>query len=254
MRAVRAAALVALTTLLCVACSPRGLVRQFEYEEEIYLDLDGSATMVVNASIPALALLRGLPLDVDARARVDRNQLRALFEGPGVEVTRVSRPWRRKGRRFVQVRLDVDDIRQLSSLAPFRWSTYRIDRDAETYTFRQTVQAPEASKAADVGWDGSELIGFRMHLPSRIVYHNAPSKVVERGNILSWEQPLRERLAGKPIGMEVRMEAQSILYRTLLVFGGAAAAAMALLAAAIWWVWKRGRSAQVIDSGRRGAA
>ena len=33
-------------------------------------------------------------------------------------------------------------------------------------------------------------------VPSRIRYHNAPSRVEERGNILSWEQPLRDRLMG----------------------------------------------------------
>jgi hypothetical protein len=106
----------------------------------------------------------------------------------------------------------------------------------------------------DVGWDGSELIGFRMHLPSRIVYHNAPSRQVERGNILSWEQPLRARLAGTPIEMEVRMEPGSILFRTLFVFGTAAAAALALLAAAIWWVWRKGRMAQATARDSRGAA
>ena len=35
-----------------------------------------------------------------------------------------------------------------------------------------------------------------IHIPSRVTYHNAPSHRVERGNILSWEQPLKARLAG----------------------------------------------------------
>ena len=34
--------------------SGRGLTRQYEYEQDIYLDLDGSASVIVNASIPAL--------------------------------------------------------------------------------------------------------------------------------------------------------------------------------------------------------
>jgi hypothetical protein len=197
--------------------------------------------MVVNASIASLVALHGLPLDADPRARIDRRNVRALFEAPGVEVTRVSRPWRRKGRRFVQIRLEVRDIRGLSARPPFSWSDYRFARRDGLYVYEQSVNAPAGSRLAHAGWDGSELVGFRMHLPSRIVYHNAPSKSVERGNILSWEQPLRDRLAGVPIEVEIRMESQSILYRTLTVFGVAAAAALALLAAAIYWVWWKGR-------------
>jgi hypothetical protein len=237
---VRAASLLAL--LRAFACSPGGLVKQFEYEEEIYLNLDGSATVAVNASIPALIALRGLPLRPEPRARLDRAALRKLYEADGVDVTRVSRPWRRHGRRFVQVRLEVEDIRHLSAAAPFAWSQYRFDSRDGVHVYRQTVGQAAGEPIADVGWDGSELIGFRMHLPSRIVYHNAPSKSVDRGNILSWEQSLRDRLAGKPLEIDVRMEGESILYRTLAVFGLAAAAALALLAAAIYGVWRRGRA------------
>ena len=75
-----------------------------------------------------------------------------------------------------------------------------------------------------------------MHLPSRIEYHNATSRKVDRGNIVAWEQPLKDRLAGKPLEMEVRMQTQSILYRTLTIFGLALAAALALMAAVVIWV------------------
>lgn len=237
----RAAGLLVLL-MACACSSGGGLVKQFEYEEEIYLALDGSATIAVNASIPALIALRGLPLRPEPRARLDRAAVRRLFEHEGVDVTRVSRPWRRDGRRFIQVRLEVRDIRQLSAVAPFAWSTYRLESRDGAHTYRQTVGAPSGPALADIGWSGDELIGFRMHLPSRITYHNAPSKTVGRGNILAWEQPLRDRLAGKPIEMEVRMEGDSILYRTMIIFGLAAAAALSLLAVAIYWVWRRGRT------------
>jgi hypothetical protein len=83
------------------------------------------------------------------------------------------------------------------------------------------------------------LVAFRVHLPSRITFHNAP--LFERGNILAWEQPLRDRLAGAPLPMEARMETQSILYRTLWLFAGTFAAAMAMLAGVIWLVSRKGR-------------
>ena len=51
----------------------RGLFRQDQYEEEIYLKIDGSADIVVNTSIPALVALRGANLSTDPNAQVDRD-------------------------------------------------------------------------------------------------------------------------------------------------------------------------------------
>ena len=65
-----------------------------------------------------------------------------------------------------------------------------------------------------MGWDGTEIVAFRLHLPARIRFHNAPSHRVERGNILEWEQSLADRLKGVPIRMEARMDQESILYTT----------------------------------------
>ncbi len=92
----------------------------------------------------------------------------------------------------------------------------------------------------NVGWTGGELVAFRLHLPSRIVYHNArdletnETSDIARGNILSWEQHLTDRLDGRPISIEVRMDRQSILHRTLWLFAGAFAAAVLLIVALIW--------------------
>jgi hypothetical protein len=110
------------------------------------------------------------------------------------------------------------------------------------FEFKQAVGAPVGRSVSDAGWDGSELVVFRMHLPSKIAYHNAPSHRTERGNILEWEQTLADRLRGTPIEIDVQMETQSILARTLLLFGATIVAAFATLAAIIWWVARRGRS------------
>ena len=61
-----------------------------EYEEELYLALDGTATLNLNASVAALVALRGVDLDPNPKARVDRERVRAIFEGPGATVARVS--------------------------------------------------------------------------------------------------------------------------------------------------------------------
>jgi hypothetical protein len=232
--------IAACTLLVGAGCAGRGLGRQYEYEEEVYLKVNGSATVVVNASLPALAALRGMPLDPSPTARVDREKVRDLFASPVARVTRVSRPWRRAGRRFVQVRIETDDIRTLSGASAFAWSTYRLDASGPLLTYTQRMGAAAGVRLPGVNWDGTEIIAVRLHLPSRIEYHNAPSRSVERGNILSWEQPLGDRLAGRPVEIEVRMQGQSILIRTLTVFGIAVTAALLLLVSIVWWVKRKG--------------
>jgi hypothetical protein len=103
------------------------------------------------------------------------------------------------------------------------------------------VGRAEGRHVGDVGWNGSELIAFRVHLPSRIQFHNSPENI-ERGNILVWEQLLSDRIAGVPLRMESRMDTQSILSRTLWLFGATFAVAMAALGLVIWWMARKGRS------------
>jgi hypothetical protein len=225
--------------LMSLGCQKLGLVKQYEYAERIELSLDGSAVVDVNASVPALVALRGATLDVDPEARFDRQAFGRVYEAPGVAVREVS-TFRRHGRRFVHIRLDVTAIDELTRVAPLSWSNYRLSRLENEFRFVQEVGPAAQTPIADVGWTGQELIAFRVHLPSRITFHNAPR--LERGNVLAWEQPLRERLAGRPMRMEARMETQSILYRTLWLFGGTFAAAMGVLALIIWWVSRKGRS------------
>jgi hypothetical protein len=232
--------LVLLLALASTACGG-ALQREYEYEEELYLALDGSATVNVNASIASLVALRGADLRVDPNARVDRERVRAFFESPGVEVSRVSLS-RRDGRRFAHVSLEVDDLRQLSRLAPFSWSTYRFEREGDVFEYRQVLGKSAAKQVGDVGWTGREVVAFRMHIPSEIPFHNAPSRKVERGNIVEWEQPLTDRLQGEPLEIRVQMEPESILYSTLILFGMTVVAAAITFAIVIWLVVRKGRS------------
>jgi hypothetical protein len=244
----RLAIVVALTLIAgsCATSAVPGLAKEFEYEEELYLSLDGSATLNVNASVASLVALRGVDLPVDPRARVDRAKVRALFEGPGAEaIVSLSR---RDGRRFVHASVDVSDVQALQRLAPFAWSSYRFDRRGETFEYRQHVGEAAGKPVGDVGWDGSELVRFKIHVPSKIEYHNTPTHKVERGNILEWEQPLTARLMGEPLDLEVQMQSASILSSTLLLFGSTIVAAAILFAVVIWWVARRGRRQQLAGS------
>ncbi|HTG90668.1 MAG TPA: hypothetical protein VL914_10730 [Vicinamibacterales bacterium] len=231
---------VVLLVVASAACQKLGLVKQYEYDERVDLSLDGSAIVDVNASIPALVALRGATLSVDPEARFDRQAFRRLYEGPGVRVRDVS-AFRRHGRRFVHVRLEVSDIAQLPRLVPLSWSRYRLDRLEQEFRFVQEVGPAAQLEVRDVGWTGDELVAFRVHLPSRINFNNSPLRV-ERGNSVVWEQTLRDRLAGTPLRMEARMATESILYRTLWLFAGTFTAAMAVLGLVIWWVSRKGRS------------
>lgn len=228
------------------------LGRQYEYDEQTYLDVDGSADVVIAASVPALVALRGVALDVAPAARIDADEVRRVFEAAGCDVQRVSRPWRRDGRRFVQVSLAVPDVRKAASCGVLSWSTYSFERTRdeagqERLEYRQTVGAPAGASPGDVNWKGAELVGFKLHLPSKVLHHNVrrlednqPGSI-ERGNILTWEQRLTDRRAGTPVAMEVFTDPESILYQTLYLFAGAFAAAVALLVTIIWVVIRRGR-------------
>lgn len=252
----RASWLLGLPVLIAAAVSASScsnpLARQYEYDEQIYLSTDGSATVVISASVAALVAMRGLPLDPAAQARITSDDVRQVFEGAGCTVERASRPWRRDGRRFVSARLQVDDMRKAASCGPLAWSTYQFEATPEQIRYTQAVGAPAGAVPATappgITWDGTELVAFKLHLPSRVTYHNVrkledgTEGTLERGNILTWEQRLSDRLAGQPINIEVRTESESILFRTVSLFAGAFVAAVIVLIILIWLTIRRGRA------------
>ena len=83
-------------------------------------------------------------------------------------------------------------------------------------------------------------------MPSRIEFHNAGARNLQRGNILVWERLLTSKLAGEVVDLQVRMQSSSILARTLMLFAASGLAAMSVLALVVWWVVRRGKGA--IDS------
>jgi hypothetical protein len=254
-RAALFAIVLAAVAAACGGIDPLG--PDYEYEEDLTLSMDGSATLVVNGSVPALDALKGFHLDADAAGRDDqlRDQVRALYESSYASVGRIS-SWTRHGRRFVGVHLTVPDIRALPKAAPFAWARYELRSEGEQVAFRQTLSKPPAPGRPPPPWRGDEIVAFRLHLPARIRFQNSryldggASRPTSRGNIITWEQRLSQRLEGKPIAyaedttpdvMEVRMDRESILYRTLWLFGIAFTAAVFVLAGLVWLTMRRGR-------------
>jgi hypothetical protein len=228
---------IVITATTACGGSGLGLFRQYEYEEEIYLSLDGTATVNVNSSIAALNALHGTSFDTSPIAHVDTRAITDYFSTPTTHVTRVATS-RRSNRRFVHVRMEIDDVRRLSENTAFRWSTYEFMRDNDEFTYRQMVGPSAAQDVGAVGWNGRELVAFRLHLPSKITFHNTKNGPA-RGNILAWEQPLAERLQGEPLTLEARMERESILFRTLWLFAATFVAVAVTFALVIWWVMRR---------------
>jgi hypothetical protein len=238
--------LVVLAAAAAAGCSTV-FGRQYEYEEELYLSVDGSASVIVNTSLAALDALRGLSVGPIGEPP-DRERARQIIERVGCPVTAVGRPWTRNGRRFIQVRLATPDVRTLSACPLLSWSTYALAPMEESgLRYQQRVGAPAATGGADTaGWSGQEVVAFRLHLPSRIRYQNVKrldgsNGDTERGNILTWEQMLTDRRAGKPLDLEVRMDATSILNVAVVLFLGALVAAVLTLLLVVWLVRRRGR-------------
>lgn len=212
---------------------------KYEYEEDVHLTLDGSATIYVNASVPALVALRGANLPLDAAARLDRADVRAFFETPVSHVENVTMS-RRDGRRYLHVRIEAPDIRALASAPPFAWSTYQLIPQGRLFIYKQTLGTSAARDVGDVGWNGQELVAIRLHLPSRIPFHNQPQHEIQRGNIIAWEQPLTARRAGQPLEIEVHMEQDSILFKTLGLFASMAVMVALTFVVVVWLVRRQG--------------
>ena len=254
----RAGFVALIASALFIASCTNPLARQYEYEEQLYLSVDGSATVVVDASLPALVLLRGASFDPSAAGPTDRAAVRRLYESAGCPVDSVSRLWERRGRRFAQIQVSVKDLKTLTSCPLLAWSTYSLtphSDDAQQLKYLQTLGPPSGRDPGAVNWDGSELVAFKVHAPSRIRFHNikkldGADGEAERGNILTWEQTLADRRAGRPLTMAIEMEKTSILYTTLWLFGGAFVASVLLLVTLIWLTVRRGRKQASLNAPR----
>lgn len=249
-RAVRVAVLAFVVATMTTACA-NPFAPQYEYEEQVYLSVDGSATVVVDSSFAALVALRGAVLDPAIATAADRNVVRSVVTKAGCTVDSVSRFWTRHDRRFVQIQVSAQHVRELSSCKLLAWSTYSLDSiEGDELQYQQNVGSPAPGDPGSVNWAGDELVAFKAHLPSRITYQNVKlltgeNGTTERGNILTWAQTLTDRRAGKPVSMSVKMDRTSILHTTLTLFAGAFAGAVALLVLIIWMVIRKGKTAKL---------
>ena len=187
--------------------------------EEIYLSLDGTATVYVNSSLAALNALRGTSFDASPAARVDRaRDPHVLFE---------RRPPASRASASRAAAAAASSTCGSTSTTCAGWRGRRrsrgrptaFERDGDLFIYRQTVgAAPRRRTSGTSAGTAARSSRSACTCPARSATRT-PSREVGRGNILEWEQPLADRLRGVPLELEARMDTQSILYRTLWLFG-----------------------------------
>ena len=164
-------------------------------------------TVVVNTSMAALVALRGAPSFDDGTPASIATRCARFFQSPVTDghprqpAVAARRPPVRPGARGHR---GHPHARQVGRRSPGR-RTRSTPRGRDGAPSSRRWARPAAATPGG-RWNGSELVAVRLHVPAKIQFHNAPSNEVERGNIVSWEQPLKDRLAGQPLRVEVRME------------------------------------------------
>ena len=174
--------------------------------------------MYVHGSIPALDALRGAAFNPDPQVPVDCEAVRLFYTTPvyarrldhGIAPQRSAIRARPAGGRRHRPAGRGHAVR----LVPLRSSAHGLAVSVYAGDWRRGRRP-----ASSPGWSGREIVAFRLHLPSKIDYHNAGASNLRPGNILVWEQKLTDRMNGVPLLIDARMQTQSILYTTLSLFG-----------------------------------
>jgi hypothetical protein len=202
----------------------------YEYEEEVFLEVDGSGEIRMSGSTAAIEALHGLDEATAERAK-------ALFVGQGVEILSALETERER-RKFVHVQARFSDWEKLCEIPAFRNRGCRLTKGEDGLALELSLPSPRA--AAPESLDPRALLALRYHFPSTIRYHNSPGDV-ERGNILSWKRTLREHFAGRPLDLAVRFDRRTILAATARVMGLALSLVLASIATALWVMVRKGR-------------
>jgi hypothetical protein len=228
------AARLALALLLAAGL---GSCTRYEYEHEIWLEVDGSGRVNLTGRPELWTCFKGLPAEPDEDAL--QRRARDLFERSGLRVRRVDVNHRR-GHAYLFVAAAFDDVNRLGGTAAFPDLRIALRPDGERLRLEGEWR-PAAAASAPAGIDG--IMAVRFHLPSKIYWHENAHGGVERGNILSWRQPVADGLAGHELAFGAVMDRRSIFYSTVGLFAGAVLAALAMLAAIVYLVRRKGQRA-----------
>jgi hypothetical protein len=226
-----------LAAALLLATALRGCLT-YEYEHEVWLQVDGSGTVNVTGRPALWTAFKSLPLDENDPEAM-KKAARELFERSGLEVKRIT-VTKRRGHLYLFVSAEFRDVTRISYTPAFPDLRVGLRREGGRLMLDGSWQRPiEALPGGEEDREG--LMAVRFHLPSKVYGHRRAADGVERGNILGWRQGAAEALDGGRLEFGAEMDERSILSSTVMLFAGAVALAVVLLALALWAVVRQGR-------------
>jgi hypothetical protein len=227
-----------IATALLLAASIRGCVT-YEYEHELWLRVDGSGSVRVTGRPELWTVFKGLgPREESTFAE----SACAVFQASGLRVRR-SAVTRRKGRNYLLVEADFDDVNRIGGTPAFPDLRISLTRRGDRLLLDgHWTRPPRAPEGDAVETDGTMAVRF--HLPSRIYDHENAAAGVERGNIVAWRQDVAAALEGASIDFGAALDPRSILWSTVGLFAAAIVGALAILGASLALVVRRGRRAR----------
>jgi len=232
----RAPALLALLVswaLALPACT------SYEYEEEVFFEVDGSGRLRVSGSSEILEALYALSDGASTASMTSR------FEGPGFELDSV-RETDRDGRKFVHVQGRFADWNELCAHPAFAERECRLDvTDDNELELYLTLPKPKGDVPEGVPPDAT--LALRFHFPSAVHYHNAHGDI-ERGNIISWERTVSEHFNANALVVEARFERRSVLATTAFILGTAIGVVLFSVALALFLMVRKGRRQLALET------
>lgn len=205
----------------------------YEYEEEVFLEVDGSGEIRISGSTAAIEALH----EVGGAGAASPANVAALFDGEGIEILSALETERER-RRFVHLTARFSDWEKLCRTPAFRGRACRLAATEEDLALALSLPSPREAAPEDL--DPLAILALRYHFPSTIHYHNSPGGI-ERGNILAWKRTLREHFAGRPLDLEVRFDRRTILQATVTAVSLSLVLVLATIATALALMVRRGR-------------
>ncbi|MFQ5790822.1 MAG: hypothetical protein ACE5JI_10140 [Acidobacteriota bacterium] len=216
---------------------------EYEYEEEMYLSIDGSGEVRVSGSRELLAAFH----DIGKSARpefITEESLRHYFGSPELEIISTRRSTR-NGRSYFHVRARFDDLNQLSRHPAFADRNFHWTETAAKVIVTANIEGGQRRRPTS-GLYRDGLVSLRIHLPSPVRYHNSPAGI-EPGNIIGWEQTLAAHLRGDPLAVEVHFDRRTVLSITLMIIGAALAMVVSAISLTLWSLVRAGRRQLVTE-------
>lgn len=208
----------------------------YEYEEEVFLRVDGSGSLRVSGSTEILESFHGEPATPAS--------MRSRFEGPGLELDSV-RATERDGRRFIHVEGRFAAWNELCAHPAFVHRECQLEISEHELALHFTLPAP--SDDAPPGIPPDARLALRFHFPSSVRYHNS-ERDIERGNIIGWERTVAEHFGAADLMVAARFERRSVLLSTLVVIGTAAGIVIASVALALVLMVRKGRRQLALEA------